>query len=224
MAAASLDKAPMPPINTNASSTASLSESTEIINEASQAAEPPSKPVAFEIPLDSLTKSRPASQESVATKVGSADARIKRLPSLGLPNELLKAKLANADARWKVGMQLDIDRILGDLDDHEATRKHKARRRRHGSKPELSSSARPKTRAGREEANEENAEDLKQRLLEREAHAEKNRQKELAKLQAKLARMDEHVRRVQERKKHLERTESVNEFAEYETSSNALAV
>ncbi|KAI9098098.1 hypothetical protein DFS34DRAFT_685608 [Phlyctochytrium arcticum] len=154
------------------------------------AAEGPTRPVAFEIPLDDSLFGATASSTSL-----NRSGNLGRLPSLGLTNDDIKAKLANADARWKVGCQ--IDRLLGDIENDEFVRKNSSRRVK---KPELSSSTRPKTRQGRDE----DPEMLKQRLIEKEFQAEKNRQRELAKLQSKLARMDEHVRRVQERKRFLE--------------------
>ncbi|KND03975.1 uncharacterized protein SPPG_01424 [Spizellomyces punctatus DAOM BR117] len=183
-----------------------------------QAAEGPTKPVAFEIPLGenlfgSLTKENSSSLGSM----NRSPATVGRLPSLGLTNDDIKAKLANADARWKVGAQ--IDRLLGDLENEELVRKDTSRRRR--AKPKLSSNARPKTRQGREE----DPEVLKQRLLEKETQAEKNRQRELQKLQAKLARMDQHVRRVQERKRFLEMGSSTDDMSlSVSTSSVSLAV
>ncbi|KND03974.1 hypothetical protein, variant [Spizellomyces punctatus DAOM BR117] len=173
-----------------------------------QAAEGPTKPVAFEIPLGenlfgSLTKENSSSLGSM----NRSPATVGRLPSLGLTNDDIKAKLANADARWK------------DLENEELVRKDTSRRRR--AKPKLSSNARPKTRQGREE----DPEVLKQRLLEKETQAEKNRQRELQKLQAKLARMDQHVRRVQERKRFLEMGSSTDDMSlSVSTSSVSLAV
>ncbi|KAI9005913.1 hypothetical protein BC832DRAFT_458010 [Gaertneriomyces semiglobifer] len=181
----SLDKMPMPPIQSESSEKSSTKES-HMPSSVSKA-----KPVAFEIPLDDTLFVKPASG---------------RLPSLGLTNDDIKAKLANADARWKVGR--DIDRVLlGNIEDQESSRRASRKARR--VKPELSSNARPRTRQGREE----DPVTLKQRLQEKEEQAEKNRQRELAKLQAKLAKMDRQVRRVQERKRILE-TESTEDVTE----------
>ncbi|KAI8906162.1 hypothetical protein DFJ77DRAFT_198265 [Powellomyces hirtus] len=229
----SLDKAPMPPIVSKTSSSitniASGTSSTTAISKKpasppsanknsatsvddsipaySKAAEGPSKPIAFEIPLGEtlFTAPEPAALTSAAAA---------KLPSLkGLTSEAIAAKLANADKRWK------------DLDDHEIQRKKSTRRRRAaGSKPELSSSSRPKTRAGRggEDGSsstsnnltaEEEQEQLRIRLQKKEALAERNRKKELEKLAAKLQRMDQHVRTVQERKRVLERGDSEDDFA-----------
>lgn len=220
----------------------------QITSSYATAAEAPTKPIAFEIPLDDALFGPSPSTD----KTGSAGSLNRarpapssgRLPSLGLTNDDIKAKLANADARWKVGMQ--IERLLGvrlrllsstlysmtdisfrlfamlvwqDIENLEEERK--TRRRRHGAKPELSSNARPKTRQGRDE----DPETLKQRLIEKEAQAEKNRQRELQKQMEKLARKDQHVRRVQERKRFLERDDSMGEFSlSVSTSSVSLAV
>ncbi|KAI8815822.1 uncharacterized protein EV422DRAFT_610749 [Fimicolochytrium jonesii] len=191
----------------------------------SKAAEP-HRPVAFEIPLgDSLFGPATEGKPKPARSNGSIN-NTGRLPSLGgMMTETMQMKLANSDARWKV--RAEIDRVLdGEMDQHEQDLKNlKTRRRRHGSKPELSSAARPKTREGGRPPRlttstpsltsslspaEAEAADiaLKQRLLEKEAQAQRNRARELEKLQNKLARMDEHVRRVQERKRELEREES----------------
>ncbi|KAJ3154394.1 hypothetical protein HDU89_008464 [Geranomyces variabilis] len=182
----------------------------------SKAAEGPLKPVAFEIPLGEMLFTAPSWKQSGDVKLSTST--VPKLPSLqGLTSDAIAAKLANADRRWK------------DLDDHEIARKKSTRRRRQaGSKPELSSSSRPKTRGGTRPdinstnnisstaiaataADAETDDQLKLRLLEKEAHAERNRKKELEKLTAKLRRMDQHVRSVQERKRVLERGESEDE-------------
>ncbi|KAJ3159756.1 hypothetical protein HDU86_001408 [Geranomyces michiganensis] len=188
----------------------------------SKAAEGPLRPVAFEIPLGETLFTAPSwkqSGDSVSNQQKfsstTTTSTVPKLPSLqGLTSDAIAAKLANADRRWK------------DLDDHELARKKSTRRRRAaGSKPELSSASRPKTRSGTRPTTEtttttattssstpallllppETDDQLKLRLLEKEAHAERNRKKELEKLTAKLRRMDEHVRSVQERKRVLER-------------------
>ncbi|KAJ3012196.1 hypothetical protein HKX48_006409 [Thoreauomyces humboldtii] len=172
------------------------------------------RPVAFEIPLGaelfsspSNSISSPNSRESLVqrtNKLGDSDPHAGRLPSIGLASDVLQAKLGDAEAKWR------------DLDDQETTRKKKARTRRNGQKPELTSSTtRPKTRAGRTNDGDggEESEQLKQRLLEKEVQADRNRQKEQAKLQAKLARESDHVRKVQERKRYLEREDSTEDFA-----------
>lgn len=46
---------------------------------------------------------------------------------------------------------------------------------------------------------------LRKRLLEKEAQVAANRAKEIEKMQAKLARQEEHARRVQERKRAMEK-------------------
>ncbi|KAJ3167497.1 hypothetical protein HDU87_001518 [Geranomyces variabilis] len=180
----------------------------------SKAAEGPLKPVAFEIPLGETLFTAPSWKQSADVKLSTST--VPKLPSLqGLTSDAIAAKLANADRRWK------------DLDDHEIARKKSTRRRRAaGAKPELSSSSRPKTRGGSRPDNNnissstaiaasaadpETDDQLKLRLLEKEAHAERNRKKELEKLTAKLRRMDQHVRSVQERKRVLERGDSEDE-------------
>jgi hypothetical protein len=78
--------------------------------------------------------------------------------------------------------------------------REKETRRSHGSKPSLNNT-RPKT---------SDPTLLKQNLLEKEAKAAANRAKELDKIQSKLARAEEHARKVQERKKALGRASSEN--------------
>ncbi|KAH6568172.1 hypothetical protein BASA62_005639 [Batrachochytrium salamandrivorans] len=94
------------------------------------------------------------------------------LPKLHLSSRDLQGKLADTEARWK------------DLDQECDTR-----RRRRGDMPQL---------VNRKEADPEA---LKRRMREREIAATLNRQREIEKLQAKLARQEQHIRRVQERKK-----------------------
>ena len=69
--------------------------------------------------------------------------------------------------------------------------------RRKGHKPELTTSIKP--------SNSYNPNLLKQKLLEKEAQAAQNRAREIEKLQSKLARQDEHAKRVQQRKRALGR-------------------
>ncbi|KAJ1341659.1 hypothetical protein BSLG_003771 [Batrachochytrium salamandrivorans] len=137
--------------------------------------------VAFEIPLDELDKAprkplkNPEESSQVSTKLF--------LPKLHLSSRDLQGKLADTEARWKV--RDGLDRLLGvDLDQECDTR-----RRRRGDMPQL---------VNRKEADPEA---LKRRMREREIAATLNRQREIEKLQAKLARQEQHIRRVQERKK-----------------------
>ncbi|KAJ3310343.1 hypothetical protein HDV04_005094 [Boothiomyces sp. JEL0838] len=99
------------------------------------------------------------------------------LPKLTISENDIKAKLANTEARWK------------DLADQQETKK-----RRRGDKPKLKS---------RKEKDPEDLAALKLRLLEKEQAAKINRDREISKLQLKLARQEEHARKVLERKKAL---------------------
>ncbi|KAJ3261542.1 hypothetical protein HK103_005380 [Boothiomyces macroporosus] len=137
--------------------------------------------VAFEIPLDELTESiKPAKTLSQSAKLS--------LPKLTISENDIKAKLANTEARWKVGNDLD-NLLYGDLADQQETKK-----RRRGDKPKLKS---------RKEKDPEDLAALKLRLLEKEQAAKINRDREISKLQLKLARQEEHARKVLERKKAL---------------------
>jgi len=98
------------------------------------------------------------------------------LPKLLLSDKDLKEKLANTEARWK------------DLADAQEVRK-----RRKGDKPKLKSRKEPVSDLAA----------LKIRLQEKEAAAKLNREREINKLQLKLARQEEHARKVLERKKAL---------------------
>ncbi|KAH6585142.1 hypothetical protein BASA61_007065 [Batrachochytrium salamandrivorans] len=137
--------------------------------------------VAFEIPLDELDK---APRKSLKNPEESSQVSTKLfLPKLHLSSKDLQGKLADTEARWKV--RDGLDRLLGvDLDQECDTR-----RRRRGDMPQL---------VNRKEADPEA---LKRRMREREIAATLNRQREIEKLQAKLARQEQHIRRVQERKK-----------------------
>ncbi|KAL2913687.1 hypothetical protein HK105_206847 [Polyrhizophydium stewartii] len=141
----------------------------------SEAAKEPanSTSVAFEIPLDNLMSK--ARRPLVDGGDAAPPPSKLSLPKLQLSEKDLQAKLANTEARWK------------DLDQECDTR-----RRRRGDMPQLASS--------RKEADPEA---LKRRLREKEEAAALNRQREIEKLQAKLARQEQHARRVQERKKAL---------------------
>ncbi|KAJ3274484.1 hypothetical protein HDV01_002612 [Terramyces sp. JEL0728] len=99
------------------------------------------------------------------------------LPKLLISDNDIKAKLANTEARWK------------DLADQQETKK-----RRKGDKPKLKS---------RKEKDPGDLAALKLRLLEKEQAAKINRDREISKLQLKLARQEEHARKVLERKKAL---------------------
>lgn len=57
---------------------------------------------------------------------------------------------------------------------------------------------------------EEDPEELKNRLLEKETAAHQNREKEMRKLQKKLALQEEHARTVLDRKKALGGAEGLN--------------
>ncbi|XJO75353.1 hypothetical protein BDV3_006046 [Batrachochytrium dendrobatidis] len=94
------------------------------------------------------------------------------LPKLYMSPKDLQDKLANTEARWK------------DLDNESDTR-----RRKRGDMPQLISHK------------ESDPDVLKRRIKEREIAAALNRQREIEKLQAKLARQEQHARRVQERKR-----------------------
>ncbi|KAJ3323935.1 hypothetical protein HDV06_000911 [Boothiomyces sp. JEL0866] len=138
--------------------------------------------VAFEIPLDELTESKKPAKPTL-----SQSAKLS-LPKLLISDNDIKAKLANTEARWKVGNDLD-NLLYGDLADQQETKK-----RRRGDKPKLKS---------RKEKEPEDLAALKLRLLEKEQAAKINRDREISKLQLKLARQEEHARKVLERKKAL---------------------
>ncbi|KAI8848391.1 hypothetical protein BC829DRAFT_443889 [Chytridium lagenaria] len=131
------------------------------------------------VPLKSLGRdvNVEASISSVDT-VKNAPVKVS-LPKLALSEHDLQAKLANTEARWK------------DLEEAQAERRN---HRRRGPKPTLTHTKK-----------EVDPETLKRRLLEKEALASTNRAREITKLQTKLARQDEHLRRVQERKRALGR-------------------
>ncbi|KAI8904696.1 hypothetical protein EDD86DRAFT_212585 [Gorgonomyces haynaldii] len=130
------------------------------------------KPVAFEIPLDDLLDRKPQAQTRIS------------LPKLSISHQDIQAKLADTEARWKVGAQLD--RLLVDLDASESQRRKK------GDKPKL-----------RSRKHEEDPETIKKRLQEKIEAATINRQREIERLQAKLALHEERAKKVQERKKAL---------------------
>ncbi|KAJ3332614.1 hypothetical protein HDU76_013656 [Blyttiomyces sp. JEL0837] len=140
-----------------------------------------SKAVAFEIPLDEELKSRPHQLESTTT--GNVRGS---LPKLALSQQDIAEKLANTEARWK------------DLEQARESRKQ----RRRGDKPELTSPAKRASTA--------DPAALKRRLLEKEAHAAQNRLREIEKLQSKLAKQEEHAKRVKDRKKALGRLSNEN--------------
>ncbi|KAJ3103048.1 hypothetical protein HDU97_010404 [Phlyctochytrium planicorne] len=147
------------------------------------------KAVAFEIPIDEELMQRRAAEElsrrESQTEMGiplegQRNAVKGSLPKLGLSEHDIRAKLANTEARWK------------DLEEKQAERRQ---HRRKGAKPTLSTNTKKTV----------DPETLKRRLQEKEAHASENRKREINKLQSKLARQDEHARKVQERKKALGR-------------------
>ncbi|KAJ3339558.1 hypothetical protein HDU91_000995 [Kappamyces sp. JEL0680] len=109
------------------------------------------------------------------------------LPALSLSQQDIQAKLANSEARWKVGAQLD-HLLYGDLAADEG------KKRRKGSKPKLRS---------QRKREEEDPETLKARLHEKELAAQLNREREISKLQEKLARQEQRARKVLERKRAL---------------------
>lgn len=137
--------------------------------------------IAFEIPIDDLFD---ADAKPLVARTSSG--KLSQLPALSLSQQDIQAKLANSEARWKVGAQLD-HLLYGDLaaEDDEGRK-----RRKKGSKPKL------KTRK-----QDQDPETLKMRLKEREVAAKINREREITKLQLKLARQEEHARKVLERKK-----------------------
>ncbi|KAJ3107392.1 hypothetical protein HDU97_004274 [Phlyctochytrium planicorne] len=148
------------------------------------------KAVAFEIPIDEELKQRNAAEE-LSRRESQAEMGIPletqqrntvkvSLPKLGLSEHDIRAKLANTEARWK------------DLEEKQAERRQ---HRRRGAKPTLSTNTKKNV----------DPETLKRRLQEKEAHASENRKREITKLQSKLARQDEHARKVQERKRALGR-------------------
>ncbi|KAI8896493.1 hypothetical protein BC833DRAFT_597328 [Globomyces pollinis-pini] len=98
------------------------------------------------------------------------------LPKLTMSETDLKAKLSNMEARWK------------DLAEQQEVRKRKK-----GDKPKLKSRKEPVSDLAA----------LKIRLQEKEQAAKLNRDREINKLQLKLARQEEHARKVLERKKAL---------------------
>ena len=65
--------------------------------------------MAFEIPLDGLVPGRKSVASSTGELAHSSSSKLS-LPKLNLSNKDLQEKLANTEARWKVGAQLD--RIL----------------------------------------------------------------------------------------------------------------
>ncbi|XJO75351.1 hypothetical protein BDV3_006046 [Batrachochytrium dendrobatidis] len=138
-------------------------------------------PVAFEIPLDDLARA-PKKTLSHSDEPAPASSKLS-LPKLYMSPKDLQDKLANTEARWKV--REGLDRLLGvDLDNESDTR-----RRKRGDMPQLISHK------------ESDPDVLKRRIKEREIAAALNRQREIEKLQAKLARQEQHARRVQERKR-----------------------
>lgn len=138
--------------------------------------------IAFEIPIDDLFEAdKPA---PLANRTSSG--KLSQLPALSLSQQDIQAKLANSEERWKVGAQLD-HLLYGDLAAEDDDGK---KRRKKGMKPKL-----------KQRKQEEDPESLKVRLLEREVAAKINREREITKLQLKLARQEEHARKVLERKK-----------------------
>ncbi|OAJ41187.1 hypothetical protein BDEG_24825 [Batrachochytrium dendrobatidis JEL423] len=157
---------------------------------------------AFEIPLDDLARA-PKKTLSHSDEPAPASSKLS-LPKLYMSPKDLQDKLANTEARWKV--REGLDRLLGvvrgnhylvnsliidfleastwDLDNESDTR-----RRKRGDMPQLISHK------------ESDPDVLKRRIKEREIAAALNRQREIEKLQAKLARQEQHARRVQERKR-----------------------
>ncbi|KAJ3073312.1 hypothetical protein HK102_006031, partial [Quaeritorhiza haematococci] len=117
-----------------------------------------------------------ASSENTLNNADRSTSAKVSLPKLHLTPHDLQAKLANTEARWKDLEQEQADRVA-------------AKRRKN--KPPLS------------KKRESDPTLLKRKLLEKEAHAAQNRAREMSKLQAKLARQEQHARRVQERKRAL---------------------
>ncbi|KAJ3212937.1 hypothetical protein HDU82_003420 [Entophlyctis luteolus] len=175
------------------------------------------KAVTFEIPLDEelfkptaaaiavQTSSRPTPNSTLAEAVGALNGAKLSLPKLDLSERDILAKLANTEERWK-----DLER---------AKQESHHRRKTRVAKPKLSSQ--PHSKPPKHSADAENhvlsisvleADSilLKQRLLEKEARAANRRARELSKLQAKLAKQDEHAKLVQERKKKLGKMSNEN--------------
>lgn len=103
----------------------------------------------------------------------TSSGKLTQLPALSLSQQDIQAKLANTEERWK-------DLATGD---------NGKNRRKKGMRPKLKS------------RKQEDPETLKMRLHEREVAAQQNREKEITKLQLKLARQEEHARKVLERKR-----------------------
>ncbi|KAI9202878.1 uncharacterized protein BJ171DRAFT_625966 [Polychytrium aggregatum] len=160
------------------------------------------KPISFEIPLDGLishgnkpepvetTAEPPAKEEEVKVEKTLSVSTKLALPKLGLTEKDLQEKLANTEARWKVGVELDRLLNPSDLENEHAKRK--------------SAKHRP-AKPAKWTKKEEDPTALKRRLLNKEAQAAHNRQREIEKLQAKLALQDQHARMVQERKRKMGR-------------------
>ncbi|KAJ3280642.1 hypothetical protein HDU76_009122 [Blyttiomyces sp. JEL0837] len=142
-----------------------------------------SKAVAFEIPLDEDLKSRPQDDDNG----GSSNIRVS-LPKLALSQQDIAEKLANTEARWK----------------HLEQARESRKQRKRGDKPELTPH-KPTLRATTADPVA-----LKRRLLEKEAQATQNRLREIEKLQLKLARQEEHARRVKDRKRAMGRLSNEN--------------
>lgn len=155
------------------------------------------KAIAFEIPLDDATdelllgkdlRSNSSRGEMFALAADNGNTKNPNerssstnklsLPKLGLTNQDLQAKLANTEARWK------------DLEKEQVKRKS-------------TKSKQKKLASQKVVKEEEDPISLKRRLLDKEATWALNRQRELEKLHAKLVKADQHVKRVQERKKLL---------------------
>ncbi|KAI9352093.1 hypothetical protein BDR26DRAFT_1003123 [Obelidium mucronatum] len=170
------------------------------------------KPVAFEIPLDdemfkptavavaaavasvasipmagNSVVAAPAESASNTAASNSNNSTKLALPKLALSERDIMAKLANTEERWK------------DLERAQQESHHRKRR----SKPSLTSQQGQTVSAEKSASVVEDSHVLKQRLLEKEARAATRRARELLKLQNKLAKQEEHAKKVQERKKKL---------------------
>ncbi|KAJ3384091.1 hypothetical protein HDU92_003771 [Lobulomyces angularis] len=136
----------------------------------------PLKPIAFEIPLDNKTKNYHRSRPPTRML----------LPQLGLPVKTTAS--SNKDAHLKVDEYLN--KVLDDGFDKPSPYQ-----------PFMASSLKLNSSFGKYQENSSLV--LKKKLLEKEAQAAKNRQKEIEKLQAKLARQEQHAKLIRERKKLL---------------------
>ncbi|KAJ3387824.1 hypothetical protein HDU92_001776 [Lobulomyces angularis] len=140
----------------------------------------PLKPIAFEIPLDNkgknLQRARPPTRML--------------LPQLGLPVKTTANSKNSKNAHLKVDLYLN--KLLDDSFDKP-----------NPFQPFVSKASSLGLNGKFEKYHESSSLELRKKLLEKEAQAAKNRQKEIEKLQSKLARQEQHAKLIRERKKLL---------------------